>query len=338
MREIDWDNVPPTTTPQVPVIVKGFSTGEAAAELGKTVGECVATIGSFIDLSTLDGVTIAIDYDAALAEIDRGMTGLKPLDRTNTEELQGVAKTCQVMRDGAAKSHLVFNAQMLVALIAGEAAGDDDRKSAIGIIAHECGHVQVNAQLEALVPDARLGAVIADFKRAVLFQIANICWDEYAVCRLSAPFAPLQNEQHAATVVAVAPGARARAREHITAYRIHGDNHRIIGEAGSELCQPLKVIAYLLGGMDAGNLDWHDFPNARAAVEEGGYIELADELRRHCRSLWDSQTEWSADEDILAPLIDVTLAAFELGGIHFYQCSGEWCISIPLTPETTPDS
>lgn len=338
MREIDWDNLPPTTTPQVPVIVKGFSNREAATELGKNVGECVATIGSFMDLSTLDGVTIAIDYDAALAEIDRGMAGLKPLDRTNTEELQGVAKTCQVMRDGFRKSHLVFNAQMLVSLIAGEAATDDDRKSAIGIIAHECGHVQVNAQLDVFVLDARLGAVIADFERAVLFQIANICWDEYAVCRLSAPFAPLQNEQHAATVIAVVPGALERARAHITAYRIHGDNQRIISEAGGELCQPLKAIAYLFGGMDADNLDWHDFPDAQAAVEEAGYAELADALRRHCRSLWESQAEWSVDQDVFAPLIDVAREAFELGGIHFYQSSGEWCISIPFTPETMPDS
>ena len=94
MDEIDWDNLPPTTAPsQVAVLVQGFTNQDEAIELGKTVGECLATLGSFLDLSTLDGVTIGIDFDAALASIDQGIDGLKPLDRTDTEAMQGVAKT-----------------------------------------------------------------------------------------------------------------------------------------------------------------------------------------------------------------------------------------------------
>ena len=187
--------------------MRNFTNREAATRLGEAVGDAVLTFGSFMDLSTLEGITIAIDYDAALADIDVGTVGLRPLDRTNTEELQGVAKTCQVMRDGVAKSHLVFNAVMLVPLIAGEASSDDDRKSAIGIIAHECAHVQINMMMEERVPDARFGAKIADFERSVLFPIAAIAWDEYAVCRLSACCARLQNVQHADTVETVLPGS-----------------------------------------------------------------------------------------------------------------------------------
>src|SRR3546814_650646 len=136
------------------------------------------------------------------------MDGLRPFDRTNTEELQGVAKTCQVRRYGVTKSHIVFNAAMLVPLIAVEQTSQAERQEAMGLIAHECGHVEINKHLEAAVPDARLGANIEDFERAVLFQIANVIWDEYAVCRLTWRFAPLQSGQHAESVIAATAGAR----------------------------------------------------------------------------------------------------------------------------------
>lgn len=339
MNDIDWDNLPPSTATEVAVRVRDFTNGEAATRLGEAVGEAVLTFGSFMDLSTLEGVTVAIDYDAALVEIDQGMADLRPLDRTNTEELQGVAKTCQVMRDGVAKSHLVFNAVMLVPLIAGEASSDDDRKSAIGIIAHECAHVQINKMMEECVPDARLDAKIADFARSVLFPIAAIAWDEYAACRLSARFARLQNIQHADTVQTVLPGARPRANEQIKAYRLHGNCHRLLGDAGSELCQPIKAVSYLLGGMDADRLSWDTFPAARAAIERGGYGALVDALHAACRMLWDSQSTWSADNDVLAPLVDVVRDTFSSGGIHFYQDhGGEWGIKVPFSTETMPDA
>ena len=339
MDDIDWDNLPPSTAPpSVPVVVKGFTNQVAAVELGKAVGECVMTLGSFMDLSTLDGVTIAIDYDAALSDIDQGMVGLRPLDRTDTEQMQGVAKSCQVLREGVVKSHLAFNAEMLVPLIAGEAVTQEDRQSAIGIIAHECGHVEINARMEALVPDARLGAKIEDFERAVLFQIAQIAWDEYAVCRLSARFARRQNDQHAQTVIAVLPQARARANAHIKAYRLHGDLYRLVGDAGSELCQPIKASAYLLGGMDAEDKAWSDFPEARAAIVAGGYAGFIDMLHTRCRDLWDGRETWTVEVDVLAPLIDLTRDVFSSGGIHFYQDDmGEWGLKVPFSPETMPD-
>lgn len=339
MDDTDWNNLPPSTAPaSLQVSVQGFTNHDAGVALGKIVGESVMTLGSFMDLSTLAGVTIGVDYDAALASIDQGMEGLRPLDRTNTEEMQGVAKTCQVVRDGEVKSHLAFNAAMIASLIAEEETTAEDRQTAIGIIAHECAHVEVNARMEALVPDARLGAHIADFERAVLFQIAEIAWDEYAVCRLSARFAPRQNEQHADTVRAVLPDARKRANEHIKTYRIHGNLHRLISAAGFELCQPIKAAAYLLGGMDADNLTWEDFAEARAAIEAGGYGDFVDLLHEHCQVLWDSQAEWSPEVDVLAPLIDLTRDVFESGGIYFLRNrDGECHIEVPFTPETMPD-
>src|SRR3546814_4023142 len=82
-------------------------------------------------------------------------------------------------------------------------------------------------------------------------------------------FAPLQSGQHAESVIAATAGARSRANEKIKAYRHHGDHLRILKEAGSELCQPIKMIAYLVGGMDGEQADWDAYPGTRATVEIG---------------------------------------------------------------------
>lgn len=197
MSDDDLENLPPTTAPSVSLSVKGFANTEAAEALGNAVGGFVVHLGSFIDLSTLDAITIAVDYDAALAEVDRGMEGLRPLDRSNTEAMQGVAKSCVVLRDGVEKTHLIFNAAMLVPLILEEETTEEDLQTALAIVAHECGHVQFNALNSTTIPDLRLGVTISDYERAILIQGAEVCWEEYAVCRLTADFAPNQNAQHA---------------------------------------------------------------------------------------------------------------------------------------------
>ena len=76
------DGLPRTTVPTTTMVaVRDFDDQEGARRLGQMVGVVVNAIGSFIDLSRLDGVMVAIDYDGALAALDRGMNGLTRLIR-----------------------------------------------------------------------------------------------------------------------------------------------------------------------------------------------------------------------------------------------------------------
>src|SRR3546814_11215234 len=100
---------------------------------------------------------------------------------------------------------------------------------------------------------------------------ADLLWVEYAGCGLTWGLVPLQSGQHAESVIAATAGARSRANEKIKAYRHHGDHLRILKEAGSELCQPIKMIAYLVGGMDGEQADWDAYPGTRATVRGDGY-------------------------------------------------------------------
>jgi hypothetical protein len=337
LTDIDWDNLPPTTLPRhTNVAIQGFSNEEAAKKLGQAVLEALDVIGSFIDLGTLDGVTIGIDYDAALASVNRGIEGMRPLSRSNTTEMQGVAMSPAVMRDGRVLTHLVFNAEMIAALIVDDAP-QDDKSMAIGIIAHEAAHVQITAQKERAIPDARFGTRIDGFERAVMFQIAEICWDEYAACRLSALFAKGQNETHAETLDGTVRPARDRADEAIKSYRVHHDIERLVGEAGSHLCSPIKAAAYLLGGMDAVGADWDDFPEVRAAIVDADYGELIDELHTILSELWDTQDGWAPELATFGPLEALAKQVFDSGGIFFKTNDEGGCrVEVPFTPWTMP--
>lgn len=332
MSEDGQIEIPESTAPaRFSVSVKGFSSEDEAQKLGEAVGECIRALGRLIDLSTLDGVTIAKDYDAALAGIDRGLDGLRPLERSDSEEMQGVAMSASVVRDGHVKSHLIFNAEMVAALIFADAPAAS-MQQAIGIIAHECAHVQITAQKEVAIPDARFGAQIESYERAVLFQLAEVCWDEYAACRISAPFAKGQNEIHAKVVTSVFEGARDRSNAAIRSYRHHGDLDRLVGEAGAALCEPMKAVAYLLGGMDEANETWEDWSAARFAIEAGGYGDVVDLLHQELRVLWDTQDQWDPTLDTFAPLLAIGKRVFETGGIFFNsRPDGSALIKVPFT-------
>lgn len=339
MHEVDWDNLPPTTMPpNLGIVVKGFTNQEAAVALAQSIGGIVHTVGSFIDLSTLDGVTVAVDYDDAIATVDRGMEGLPPLTRSDTAEMQGVAMSPAVLRDGQVRTHIVIDAERLVPLIwEGPEVTEADRALAVGIIAHECGHVQVTAEKERSVPDARLGARVEGFEHAVMFQIAEICWDEYAVCRLSGLFARDQNVHHAETLVDSARLARTRSDEEIRAYRLHGDLRRLVGEAGGALCQPIKAASYLLGGMDHLGTEWSELPVARSTIEETGFAAIIDEMHAELRRLWDTRGDWSPDLPTFDRLEAIMETVFASGGLLFStDAAGECRIDVPFTPGTTP--
>ncbi len=331
----DAIELPESTVPAgLGASVQGFINEEGARALGSVVLGWIHGLGRLIDLSTLDGVTIAIDYDAALAGLDRGLDGLRPLSRSNSEEMQGVAMSPAVIRDGQVKTHLIFNAAMIAAL-AVEDAPEDEVQLAIGIIAHECAHVEITAQKEVAIPDARFGARIEGYERTILFQLAEVCWDEYAACRISAPFALNQNEHHAETVAGVVAVARDRSNAAIRSYRRHGDLDRLVGEAGPALCEPMKAVAYLLGGMDGANETWADQSVARQALEAGGYGDLVDELHQALRALWETQGQWDPTLDTFGPLLAIGKRVFEAGGIYFSSGPDSSArIDVPFTLDT----
>lgn len=337
MTEIDSEQIPSSTMPPgVVCTVRDFASEEVARRLGQAVLAWVQLVGSFVDIGTLDGITIAIDYDAALRDIDRGLEGLRPLSRSDTEEMQGIAMSPAVMRDGNVLTHIVLNAAPLVPLIADE-ADEEDRALAVSVIAHECAHVQVTAEKERLIPEARLGTPIEGYERAVMFKVAEVMWDEYAACRLSAPFARNQNVTFNTTLIGTLKNARERADAAITSYRLHADIDRLLSEAGGILCAPMKAASYLFGGMDAVQAGWDDFQDARAAIEMAGFGELMDRLHQTLGDLWNTREFWTPTLQTFAPLEEIAKAVLSSGGIYFATSDDGNCrVEVPFTTSTMP--
>jgi hypothetical protein len=91
-----------------------------AKELGDVIKAVVAALAGDLPLQGLDGITIAADYDAALANLDRGDANLPPVTSGALGYGLGVAKPVSVMRDGRRKEHLVVAAGLAETWIAPE--------------------------------------------------------------------------------------------------------------------------------------------------------------------------------------------------------------------------
>ncbi|WP_222598066.1 hypothetical protein, partial [Neisseria gonorrhoeae] len=123
-------------------------TEEHARTFGNLVATYVRALSRYIDMSALDGITIAADYAQALLELDRGYETNHKLTPSEGIAL-GVAMTPAVIRDGKVKSHILFNAGVLLPL------EDDENEffeQALHTLAHECAHVEVTERFNAAFP------------------------------------------------------------------------------------------------------------------------------------------------------------------------------------------
>ncbi|MFK3602126.1 hypothetical protein [Pseudomonas sp. AP19] len=63
---------------------RGFTDADTATRLATIVGEAVRALGGKFDLSGLDGITLAVDYNQALFDLDRGYETNYKLTATNS--------------------------------------------------------------------------------------------------------------------------------------------------------------------------------------------------------------------------------------------------------------
>ena len=311
----------------------GFADQVQAQALADAVHTVIAVLGRCMDLGGLDGVTIGHDYVAALASVDRGMPGLRPLRPTDSDASTGVAMAPQVLRDGAARTHLVFWAHVLQGLLDGK--GEGFRQS-IALIAHECGHAVDHLERERAMPGVALRRAFSDDEEALLLLPAMVVWEEYVASRLAAPFGTDETETGYREGLTGALGrARRAANEAIKAYRLHSDVGRVLSEAGNPIAEPLRFGSYLAGHVDG---------RGRDAIEEMREMLAADDCLgpqivrtvEAVRVMWDRRGRWDG-LSAFEPLKDVIRSAFAVHGITIRTQQGHpMRVEIPFTPETMP--
>jgi hypothetical protein len=206
------DEPPSSLPPKLVVSVKGFADADVARAMGYGMGDLVRELGRYIDVSTLDGITVAVDYDAALRELDRGIEGLRPLEKTSDEGLVGVAKAPLVRRGDEVKTHMVFDAAY-VCCLALEDQDPEDVRLAIALVAHECAHVEEHAVRDRQFPGILLNKRVEGYVQAYLQQFSESFWCEYAACRPAAPFGRDQTESYRESLSSRLGPARDAARQ-----------------------------------------------------------------------------------------------------------------------------
>jgi hypothetical protein len=292
-NEID-DLPPPTAPDSLPFSMRGFATVDDANRIANHLASYIRLISRCVDLSRLDGVTVAYDYDAALAELDRGVEGLRTLARSNDDQLIGVGMAPAVIRDGTVKVHVVLNGPYVEGIEKGDSDEPcDEFSSALYLLAHECAHVQVTTDKDRAFPKVILQHVISSYEEAIFMQVNEACWEEYAACRLSAIFGRghlTYYEEGLRGVLGVARERAATARE---AFWAHGDLDRAVAEIAPPLAQPLRLAAYVLGHIDGLDDDVTISEETRQAIAAAGYTEFLDDLAAALRTLWDDRHDWT---------------------------------------------
>ncbi len=330
----DEEKIPPPTAPErFSVSLRGFADSNTAERFGRLIGGFVRSISCYIDVERLEGITVAFDYDGALAELDRGYQESKPLTRTATDKLVGVAMTPTVLREGVVKSHMIFSASHVLAL---EEDGTEAFQLALYLVAHECGHVEDLKYMDQAFPGSILRRQITDPEDVLLGPTSDALWQEYAASRASAIFGKELTAIYEEALTLVLPSARERANEAIRAYRRHADLHRVMRDAGGSLCEPLKAAAYLIGNLDGLGADLGMAPRARDFLQAGPYESVVQRLASSLQELWARRGQWStpAEFDGLKNIVRDMLA--DAGIILSRQSNGGLYIDIPFTRDTMP--
>lgn len=321
-------------TPQkIAVQALGFNDADMATRLAIEVGQAVRVLGERFDLSGLDGVTLAVDYNQALLDLDRGYETNFKLTATNSHVV-GVAMTPGVLRDGTLKSHIVVNAGHVYPLL-----DLDDTVGvahAIHVLAHECGHVQVTNAFDRCFPNVLLRQKNGSMLENIQWQVIFAVWDEFAVTSISAGIGESQTEAYENTFIHDLAEADERSNRLLLNYREHGSVDQILSEIYGCYGNVLKFAAYHLGNLDGLGIRWQDSERTASTLKDHWFLPYFERLQTACLDIAKNYGEWENKEsftlisDIIDDLVERAGLLIEIMG------DGSLYVDIPFTPETDP--
>lgn len=131
------------------VCFRDFGDEPYAQTVAESLNEAVKMFGGHLPIHRLDGITFAIDYAAALQELDRGLGVDRGIDPSAVANPNGVAMPLAVRRDDGIKTHVVLRGYLAEQLISEDETQSGD---AISVICYCLGTAAFNALLEGKFP------------------------------------------------------------------------------------------------------------------------------------------------------------------------------------------
>jgi hypothetical protein len=317
----------PTAPAVIPIKLRCcFDTEKHAKEFSDLVGACVREMSRRIDLSTLDGITIAGDYNQALLDLDRGYETKHKL--TPSEEVAfGVAMTPAVLRDGKLKSHMLFRAEALLPL---EDVNHSGFQTALHLLAHECAHVEVTHFFDAAFPNVLLRSSVTSLHAQARFDTTKACWDEFMVCAIAAPYGADPTTGYEETFIAALEEARPKANRLIRAFRIHQNVEQIMREVYGVYGDLMKFACYHLGNMAGRGLTVDDLPSTKSALGNHWFKPHFERLDAACKGIAEEYGRWPDRSrfEVIGDIVDDVVRERGLIASEFY-------VEVPFTPETS---
>jgi hypothetical protein len=294
---VELTEEPPVSLPPgFHVTLSGWENDNAAERqaFGEGVANWVAIFSRYLDLSRLERVIVAWDYQAAVASVDGG--GGPPSAPTSNEYGEGAAMARHVIRDDEIWSVVIVWTPLVRQLLSEDEA---ERSRAVHMLFHELVHVDDLRLFSRTYPGGWRTAKPRDGRDRVLQSIVNPCQSEYSAQRRSAALAP---EYGFALLDMLAEALREvddQIRAARLAYRVHGDMNVYWPIVEARLTFLFQAIGYGLG-----HADWA----ASAAEEEP---ELAARYASRVTELAGLPSGWLLEACRPAVLPFLNLAAWE---------------------------
>lgn len=309
-----------------------FPDEESKIQLARYTGDYLRELSKHFDLSSLDGVTVAQDYNQALLELDRGFQTEHLLSPSQGRVI-GIAMTPAVIRDGCVKSHIVLNSWYIKSLLDEK---DPNYNYAIHVLAHECGHVEVTAKFEASFPGFLATRTHETALESLRWGVILPVWDEYAVCAISHGFGEDKTKAYEDIFLEYLATTRDTANAAIKTFRIHGDARQLVDDVYMAYGNLLKYASYHLGTLAGAGISWLDRPVVCEALVDSWFLPFYERLNAGLAAIFDSYGIWT-DQSSFEVIGDIVDDMVRQNGVDITTIpGGAACVVVPMTPETTP--
>ena len=323
----------PCTLPNFDATLSGFQDEADGRDLWQHVASLLNVFGRIMNLSRLYWVTLSYDYAGALAQIDQGTGTGNVVTATNDEFATGVAMAVPILVNGIPRIHLVGNAALFSFL---RKEGTKECAIALSTLAHECGHIHDLEMLEKACPGFGMKAQLPR-RKAILFQMAQSCWSEYAACRLSAAWTPDEQTGWSEETFCSSCGrVRERGNAAIRSYNIDSDITKLLNCIIAEYGNVVKYASYLFGHIAGLKEELSDAaPKAVEVIKSdkllgGIFPRLSDKLEE----MWKSYENWQGQE-VFEPLESLMEEVLKIAGLLLEPTPNGLYVRVLFTADTS---
>ena len=277
-------------------------------ELRSRMCACIRDISTWVDLATLDGVTVSSDYRKALRDLDRGVDVLERdncLRPTSDGYAVGVAMAPTLLRDGRVKSHLFFEYVRIRGICSDKNSGEF--LDAFHALCHECGHVEAVGRFDSAFPGVLLrpppeswhALDEAKWKYAI-----EECWQEYIVCRRTAEFGRHPLDAYVEVFLSILRHVDNEGDRMVRECREDGEYGKVFHGLFTLYGKLMKHSCYVLGTMHGLALGREDVPILNSELTDSWFRTYFNRLGQAGHVLYESYGTWK-DYQTFTPFGDI---------------------------------